>query len=391
MTSRQAIERYLDRYGEPEAQRMPPSAARYENVLTVPCYDEPPECVGELLGRLDASALVILVVNAPSDADAKARHRTEAFWRALGGVDDEPFHFSRWRRQLDLLAVNRAAPNRLIPRRQGVGLARKIAADMACALIAAGRITSPWIHMTDADAELPADYFAHVPSGPGCALHPFRHEAPPELADAMRLYELHLRYYVNRLRWAGSPYAFHTIGSTISIHADTYAKVRGVPKRNAGEDFHLLNKAAKVAPIHRLSHPEIRLKARLSTRVPFGTGPALSRMTGDDRPPSYAPDSFNRLAEVIAHIDSAAPLSNESAALLEEMGYPRFRNQAQRQRRRPETLRKATHEWFDGLRTLRFIHLARRFHPDQPLAESLNRLFGAVDHLAHLKALERDL
>ncbi|MXW51327.1 MAG: hypothetical protein F4X81_12285 [Gammaproteobacteria bacterium] len=347
--------------------------------------------MSDLLGRLDASALVILVVNAPSDAGAKARHRTEAFWRALGGVDDEPFHFSRWRRQLDLLAVNRAAPNRLIPRRQGVGLARKIAADMACALIAAGRINSPWIHMTDADAELPADYFAHVPSRPGCALHPFRHEAPPELADAMRLYELHLRYYVNRLRWAGSPYAFHTIGSTISIHADTYVNVRGVPKRNAGEDFHLLNKAAKVAPIHRLSHPEIRLKARLSTRVPFGTGPALSRMIGDDRPPSYAPESFNRLAEVIAHIDSAAPLSNESAALLEEMGYPRFRNQAQRQRRRPETLRKATHEWFDGLRTLRFIHLARRFHPDQPLAESLNRLFGAVDHLAHLKALERDL
>ena len=390
MTSRQAIERYLDRYGEPEAQRMPPLAARYEHVLTVPCYDEPPECVGDLLGRLDASALVILVINAPSDADTEARHRTEASWRALDGVDDEPFHFSRWRQQLDLLAVNRAAPDRLIPRRQGVGLARKIAADMACALIAAERITSPWIHMTDADAELPADYFAHMPARPGCALHPYRHEAPPELADAMRLYELHLRYYVNRLRWAGSPYAFHTIGSTVSIHADTYVKVRGMPKRNAGEDFHLLNKAAKVAPIHRLSHPEICLKARLSTRVPFGTGPALRRMTGDDRPPSYAPESFNRLAEVIAHIDRAAPLSNESAALLEELGYPRFRTQAQRQHRRPETLRKATHEWFDGLRTLRFIHLARRFHPDQSLAESLNRLFGAVDHLAHLKALERD-
>ncbi|MYF09545.1 MAG: hypothetical protein F4229_00830 [Gammaproteobacteria bacterium] len=390
MTSRQAIERYLDRYGEPEAQRMPPLAARHEHVLTVPCYDEPPECVGDLLGRLDASALVILVINAPSDADTEARHRTEAFWRALGGVDDEPFHFSRWRQQLDLLAVNRAARDRLIPRRQGVGLARKIAADMASALIAAERITSPWIHMTDADAELPADYFAHMPARPGCALHPYRHEAPPELADAMRLYELHLRYYVNRLRWAGSPYAFHTIGSTVSIHADTYVKVRGVPKRNAGEDFHLLNKVAKVAPIHRLSHPEICLKARLSTRVPFGTGPALRRMTGDDRPLSYAPESFIRLAEVIAHIDRAAPLSNESAALLEELGYPRFRTQAQRQHRRPETLRKATHEWFDGLRTLRFIHLARRFHPDQSLAESLNRLFGAVDHLARLKALERD-
>ena len=417
MTLRQTIERYLGRYGEPEARRIPPLATRYEQVLTVPCYDEPTACVGNLLSRLDASALVILVVNAPSDADAEARQRTEALWRALGGADDEPFHFSRRRHPLDILAVNRTAPNQLIPRRQGVGLARKIAADMACALIAAGHINSPWIHMTDADVELPTDYFAHPPTSPGCALHPFRHEvpgspecgapsvpkerpasrqiasacrtkAPPKLARAMRLYELHLRYYVNRLRWAGSPYAFHTIGSTISIHADTYAKVRGLPKRNAGEDFHLLNKAAKIAPIHRLSRPEIRIRARLSTRVPFGTGPALSRMTKEDCPLSYAPESFNRLAEVVAHIDRGAPLSNESAALLEELGYPRFRAQAQRQRHRPETLRKAAHDWFDGLRTLRFIHLARRFHPDQPLAESLNRLFGPVDHLKHLKALE---
>ena len=390
MTSRQIIERYLDRYGEPEARQVPPLADRYQHVLTIPCYDEPPECVGTVLGHLDASALVILVINAPSDADAEAHRRTEALWRALGGADDEPFHFSRWRRRIDVLAVNRAAPNRFIPRRQGVGLARKIAADMACALIAAGRIRSPWIHMTDADAELPADYFAPMPASPGCALYPFRHEAPPELAPAMGRYELHLRYYVNRLGWAGSPYAFHTIGSTITIHADTYAKVRGVPKRNAGEDFHLLNKAAKVAPVHRLSRPEIRLEARLSTRVPFGTGPALSRMTEDDHPLSYAPESFHRLAEVIAHIDSGAPLSDESAALLEELGYARFRTQAQRQHRRPDTLRKATHQWFDGLRTLRFIHCARRFHPDQPLAESLNRLFGPIDHLAHLKALERD-
>ena len=389
MSLRQAIERYLDRYGEAEARQMPPLAAHYDHVLTIPCYDEPPECIGAVLGHLDASALVILVVNAPSDADAEARHRTEALWRALDG-EDEPFHFAPWRGNLDILAVNRTAPNRLIPRRQGVGLARKIAADMACALIAAGRIRSPWIHMTDADAELPADYFAQMPAGSGCALYPFRHEAPPELADTMRRYELHLRYYVNRLRWAGSRYAFHTIGSTIAIHADTYAKVRGVPKRNAGEDFHLLNKAAKVAPMHRLSRPEILIKARLSRRVPFGTGPALSRMTADDQPLSYAPESFNCLAEVIAHIDRGAPLSDESTALLKELGYTRFRNQAERQHRRPETLRKATHEWFDGLRTLRFIHLARRFHPDQPLDQSLNHLFGPVDHLAHLKAMENE-
>ena len=234
----------------------------------------------DLLSRLDGSALVILVINAPSNADAEARHRTEALWRALGGADGEPSTSAVGASS----SISWPSTGR---RRAGSSRAAKAwasparSADMACALIAAGRITSPWIHMTDADAELPADYFAHVPAGPGCALYPFRHEAPPELADAMRLYELHLRYYVNRLHWAGSPYAFHTIGSTIRFMPTPTSRCAACPSAMPAS-FHLLNKAAKVAAPLR---PEIRLKARLSMRVPSALGPgACSRMTGDDRP-----------------------------------------------------------------------------------------------------------
>jgi len=316
---------------------MPPLPTNYDNVLTIPCYDEPPQCLDAVLGRLDASALVILVVNAPSDAERCARQRTEALWRTLGGAAQQPFHFRRWHGGIDLLAINRCAPERLIPRRQGVGLARKIGADLATALIAAGRIHSPWIYMTDADARLSADHCAQAPANPGCALMPFRHEAPPELEQATRCYELHLRHYVDGLCRAGSPYAFHAMGSAIANHADTYAKVRGVPKRNAAEDFHLLNKAAKVAPIHRLGHPEVVLQARLSKRVPFGTGPALARRAAGGSPMmSYAPESFERLAEVMAHIDQDVPLPEATASLLEALGYPCFRARAERQHRRSE-------------------------------------------------------
>ena len=48
------------------------------------------------------------------------------------------------------------------------------------------------------------------------------------------------------MKYARSPYAFHTIGSTMAVSANHYAKVRGFPKREAGEDFYLLNKLAKV-------------------------------------------------------------------------------------------------------------------------------------------------
>ena len=61
---------------------------------------------------------------------------------------------------------------------------------------------------------------------------------------------------------------------------------------------------------------------------------------------------------------------------------------AQARHRRPHTLRKALHQWFDALRTLRFLHLARRYHPDRPLMPMLDSLFGKADHLAVLKARE---
>ncbi|MCY4427506.1 MAG: hypothetical protein OXC05_10825 [Halieaceae bacterium] len=382
------LQPYLDRYAEPESGNLPGLKPCYENVLVAPCFDESQDFLEELLNGLPAGLLIILVVNAPDNAGAAAIERSARLWRIVGGKPERPFQVGRYREGMDILAINRVSAERLIPHRQGVGLARKIGADAACMLIATGRIKSPWIYMTDADVRLPPDYFQHAPATAGCALLPFHHRAPAALAAQICCYETKLRYYVNRLRAANSPYAFHTIGSTIAIHAETYAKVRGVPKRNAGEDFHLLNKAAKVAPVHRLRRPEISIRARLSQRVPFGTGPALADMgdTADYR--SYAPQSFACLAEAIAHIERGAALPELTAALLDELGFQHFIERARRQRRHPETLRKATHQWFDGLRTLRFIHLARRHYPDQPLSASLDELLGPVDHLQRLKELE---
>ena len=87
-----------------------------------------------------------------------------------------------------------------------------------------------------------------------------------------------MSYYVAGLAMAGSRYAHHSLGSTIAVHAKTYAAVRGYPKRSAGEDFYLLNKICKLAPVERLAGPALSIEARISARVPFGTGPALRRL-----------------------------------------------------------------------------------------------------------------
>ena len=218
---------------------------------------------------------------------------------------------------------------------------------------------------------------------------PYRHEAADGLATRAERYELHLRYYVDRLRYAGSPYAFHTVGSAIAIHAEVYAKVRGVPRRNAGEDFYLLNKAAKTAPVYAAVRPELVIRARLSNRVPFGTGPALQAMRDASSFASYAYESFDLLREAVALIDHGTPIQSRTRLVLEELGFFRQLESAQARHRHPHTLRKAMHEWFDAFRTLRFIHLARHYHPDRPLAPMLDDLYGRGDHLTLLKHRER--
>ena len=70
---------------------------------------------------------------------------------------------------------------------------------------------------------------------------------------------LSLRYYVAGMKYARSHLThFHTIGSTMAVRASYYAKVRGFPKREAGEDFYLLNKLAKVGTVLELeASPEL--------------------------------------------------------------------------------------------------------------------------------------
>ena len=169
---------------------------------------------------------------------------------------------------MDVLLIDRCIEGRPLPRRQGVGLARKIGTDVAAALFARDNLASPWIGSTDADATPPAGYWQalhdQAPEVAACVF-PFTHPCGPgETAWPIRCYEFHQLYYVTGLRHAGSPYAWPTVGSCLAIHAEAYAKVRGFPRRDGGEDFYLLNKIAKVGGVRHLPAPTMRLSARAS-------------------------------------------------------------------------------------------------------------------------------
>ena len=400
---------YLDRYAEPEASLAGGMRGRFAHVLTIPAYGEGSALLDTLASVPAGSlgdVLTIVVVNGRVDSARSVRAANLAVLERLRSAFGSGEALAKGARLTGhprgaLLLIDRATPGRELPPRQGVGLARKIAADVALALWSAGSVQSPWIHCTDADVNLPVDYFAPAArlSGAAALVYPFRHvEDPDEERRRNALeYEIALRYYVAGLRYAGSPYAFHTIGSTIAIHTIAYSQVRGFPRRLAAEDFYLLNKLAKVGPVKALSGEPIRLSARISTRTPFGTGRALGRAQQRDRSREplllYHPDVFLYVGVWLRTLDALASsaaiteldaLFEERAAAspgldtellreaLAETGAWNAAETGAERRRAPEVLAKHLHDSFDGARTLKLIHALRaRSLGSIPLSDAL--------------------
>lgn len=352
-------------------------------MLVIPAYRETSGFLRALTPLADT--LLILVLNQPdSEPDATCNDFLREYVQALPGVAD----LQRAHAQLfelgprsQLLQVERPNP---LPRREGVGLARKLGCDMALALHALGRVDSPWIYSSDADAVLPAGYFdAAAECSDATALtYSYRHRRPenPRKQTAMALYERRMHLYVDGLRSAGSPYAFHTLGSCLAMKATAYAQVRGVPRRAGGEDFYLLNKLAKLGEIATPACEPIVLSARVSDRVPFGTGPALADLLKHERPEDaeifYHPHCFECLRQLLDYAqhegepgltaqDFAEALIAEPqiAPALGRLGLAAFLGHAMQQCADKSGFRRQFHQWFDGFRTLKFVHAMSEHWP----------------------------
>jgi hypothetical protein len=403
--------KYLEAHAEPEAFIAKPLGRSFGHLLTIPAYGEGTEALNAVAsvpkGPLGA-VLVILVVNGREDSPPAIREANQETLREMRvrygegqAIADGALLFDH--PQGATLVIDRASPGRELPPRQGVGLARKIGADLALALIADGSIVSPWIHCTDADALLPTDYFAAFEHGDKTAavVYPFQHTADPIHPNSRHglEYEISLRYYVAGLKSAGSPYAFHTVGSTLTIRDIAYSQVRGFPKRMAAEDFYILNKLAKVGSVHGISGEPITLSPRSSARVPFGTGRAMlqaqERQAKSEAFCIYDPDVFfylgawERTLEALAKSGDANALESlfagEAAAgpnldaswlrsILIELGAWEAARIGAERRRDPAARARHLHEGFDAARTLKLIHSLRDQRlSSPPLTEALAR------------------
>jgi hypothetical protein len=382
-----AVEKYFADYAEEEIQLLQsfPSDLRYSQVLCVPVFDESTAVLSSIRQAAAAygdKVLAIIVLNQACGSAENPRnlaflsalHEQPARWQA-GHAELVPLSA-----EVDCLLLKRFSPGLQIPAQQGVGLARKIACDMAAYLISQGLVTSPWIFSSDADVSFPADYFssqlapenaaavlafAHIPSG----------DAAIDKASA--IYELSLQDYVAGLTAAGSNYAFHTIGSCLLIAADAYVQVRGFPKRAAGEDFYLLNKLQKIRPVTSLDNCRLAIASRVSHRVPFGTGPAVEKLLHGPTALFFDPRAFAALEQwlqllqvVAARADSdsihALCLEQDalSKALAENFGLEAICAKLWRNHKTASARALQLSHWFDAFKTLKALHfLSQHYWP----------------------------
>ena len=287
-----------------------------------------------------------------------------------------------------------------LPRKEaGVGLARKIGMDEACRRFESLNKDSGVIACFDADSFCAPNYlvelercFREDASCQACSIyfeHPLQGQAhPPEVYEAITAYELHLRYFINALRFAGFPWATQTIGSSMAVRRDAYEEQNGMNRRKAGEDFYFLHKFTPLGRVRELTTTTVYPSPRPSERVPFGTGRAVAKLlASNEQLRTYSLRSFHDLREftrLLPELEEGIQPAKQREAFMRELpgsiaaflsvqpttlwervdeihancsGKAQFRNRFFR--------------WFNAFLAMKFAHFARdNFHPDVPVNEA---------------------
>lgn len=409
---------YFESYAEPESKTLLAAKGReFPASFVLPIFDEPIDALDRFLALpVNDGMRSVWVFNAPENSSADARQRTQdaldhfKHQLAAQSLTESVFEVSLSESH-HLILVDRCSVGRCIPPEKGVGLARKVGADIAIALSAPQTFATHWLYFCDADVHLPVDYFdRQFLSGiasddlPSAFILPFEHLPDQGVELETALYDFRLRYYVEQLGRAGSPYAYHALGSVMIVNSLDYIAARGVPKRSAGEDFYLLNKLAKLNGVRTLERPVMSIAGRKSMRVPFGTGPAIEQLSKtsdvlqDYR--YYHPLIFEELAWLLStrevlvasHEISLRDAASETTehpcsavielweallnknervkGVLTELRIDRFIEHCRKQNLNEKRFQKAFNDWFDALATLRFVHLMRdRYYPNLSLSD----------------------
>lgn len=377
-------------------------------------------------------AEVLILINAPANAPAEILEQNLATLEATRAwIKAHPHPCMDFHVWLD---------HSFGKKESGVGTARKILMDEALRRFNILERPEGIIASMDADAVVRPNYLealqrhfqgntlsdtssrslsAHTVSstgsGPdGCSIrfeHPLSADTPiaassdgpfpPSVYEAITQYELHLRYYLQSVRYTGYPYAYHTVGSSFAVRADIYCKEGGMNRRQGGEDFYFIQKVAQRGNFSQCNTTCVFPSPRPSDRVPFGTGPVVGRLSSGKGPlMTYDPRPFEMLKELFDTITHAEvsegkwseiqigrwnellsdPCPEPLQAFLEEQDFNGAIEEIRSNSASAPAFRKRFWRWFNMFRIMKFLHYAReRGYPDIPVGDAAAGLLRAID------------
>jgi len=406
------VEDYLKKYGLSYWNIETAITSGITNVIVVPAIAEL-ENIKRFLASYskidqtfkDSTLLLFVINNMSTSADEIKldNQLTLIYLRGImsGNPEDETGR-QLLDKDINLGIIDAASPRKTMPERDGgVGLARKIGMDAALNIFDFVSEDKKLILTTDADCRLETGYLTEVVNdfnrrNLSAAVVDFRHDVSGNdiLSEAIICYEIFLRYYVMGLKYAGSPYAFHTIGSTMVCDYESYIKVEGMNKRKAAEDFYFLEKLAKNVKVDTINSASVYPSGRGSWRVPFGTGQRVNRFLSgiQNEYKLYDPESFDilrkwlevfnnpRKTEIDYYLNSAKEIHPELIRFLYYQNFEPDMVNIMRNSKTEDQLKLQKSRWFDGFLTLKFIHHLRdNGFPEINMFNALDKMFDNLN------------
>lgn len=354
-------------------------------IVVIPCHDES-NLIKTLISLdkcdTDFAVEVITVINASEVADESIKEKNrntynEAIvWSGSNSNSNINYHF--------------ILENELPKKHAGVGLARKIGMDDAVRMFESIGNQDGIILCYDADCTCTPNllsevvkHFEHYKKSPACSIHfehPLEGDESDEVYEGIIYYELHLRYYIDALKFSNFPYAHQTIGSSMAVKSWAYQKQGGMNKRKAGEDFYFLHKIMPLGNFTSLNSAFVIPSPRKSHRVPFGTGRAIGEWL-DNEESVYSTYSYHTFLDLKIFFEQSRNWINviESELLLSEfldlpksiqefVGQETFvekMKEINRQSTSELAYKKRFFQWWDGFKVLKYVHFCRdNFYPD---------------------------
>ena len=371
MSSFNSTHSYLKKRGISGPWKIKPLINRtFNQAIVIPSYSEfeflpdTLESINQNKPELLNQTLVLVVVNNANNSPQSIKDNNQLTIRKI----------NRNNYQFPHAVIDAASSGLELPlKHAGVGLARKIGMDLVLPHLLSSKSL---IFCTDADTKVSLDYLSKVTQyfdshNTSAAVIGFDHLQSEDSAinDAIGKYENFLKTTAEKMKNAGSPYGYISMGSTIVCTAEAYCAVGGMSRKKATEDFYFLQELTKYCGVHNIPETLVFPSPRPISRVYLGTGFRMKQMQNgfDLAKLYYSEDAFGYLSQWLQlgshawEVNLKDLFNNTSTIhpnLVEFLKLEAIEDiWSKIQKNAPSELHftEQFHRWFDGLKTIRFL------------------------------------